>query len=90
MPKQEQIIYTPSPRQDAIKYVTNEGKHTLIVQNFLDAARPSGKDATPVYIDQVDTACFLLSTTDLFIYLPISLMYHYLPPLFLHISFGVL
>lgn len=60
MPKQEQIIYTGSPREDAIKYVTNEGKNTLIVQNFLDAARPSGEDATPVHIAQVDTARFPL------------------------------
>ena len=82
MPKQEQIIYTPTPREDAIKYVASEGKHTLVVQNFLDAARPSGEDATPVRIDQVDTARFLLSTTHLFIYLPISLMYHSLSPLF--------
>ena len=49
----EVIIRSQHPRADAVNYVTENGKHTLIVQGFLNAARPSGKDAMPVDLEMV-------------------------------------
>jgi hypothetical protein len=73
MPKEEQIIETNSPREDAVNYITNGRKNTLIVQNFLDAAPPSGQNPTPVHIAMVSTATFFSpSTINLFVYAPIK------------------
>lgn len=49
----EVVIRSDYPRQDAINYVTENGKNTLVVEGFLNAARPSGKDAMPVDIEWV-------------------------------------
>ena len=50
MPR-EVVIPSNHPRVDAIKYVTDHGKHTLVVQNFLNAAKPGGQDAMQIDLD---------------------------------------
>ncbi|KAJ5752454.1 hypothetical protein N7520_009371 [Penicillium odoratum] len=41
----EIVIRSRHPRQDALKFVTEYGKHTLKVEQFIPAARPSGLDS---------------------------------------------
>lgn len=57
MPR-EVVIQSGRPRQDAINYITDNGKNTLVVQSFLNAARPSGEDAMPVHIAMVSDYLF--------------------------------
>jgi hypothetical protein len=40
----EQVFPSIKPRTDALNFVTNNGQHTLKVENFIEAARPSGQD----------------------------------------------
>ncbi|OJJ51655.1 hypothetical protein ASPZODRAFT_163462 [Penicilliopsis zonata CBS 506.65] len=45
----EQIVSSKSPRKDAIAYVKNNGQHTLEVDKFIEAGRPSGGDGHAAY-----------------------------------------
>ncbi|KAJ5628264.1 hypothetical protein N7490_010492 [Penicillium lividum] len=45
----EIVIRSRHPRQDALNFVTEHGKHTLKVERFIQAARPSGRDAYSSY-----------------------------------------
>ncbi|CEO58622.1 hypothetical protein PMG11_03331 [Penicillium brasilianum] len=46
----EQVIPSNKPRESALQYVTGNGQHTLRVEKFLEAARPSGEEAYSSFV----------------------------------------
>jgi hypothetical protein len=46
----EQVIPSHKPRESALQYVTGNGQYTLRVDKFLEAARPSGKEAYSSFV----------------------------------------
>ncbi|KGO52957.1 hypothetical protein PEX2_062390 [Penicillium expansum] len=45
----EQIIPSSDPRKNALDFVTDNGQHTLRVEKFIEAGRPSGGDSHNSY-----------------------------------------
>ncbi|KAJ5674295.1 uncharacterized protein N7477_004229 [Penicillium maclennaniae] len=41
----EQIIQSHDPRTDALNFVTNRGRYTLRVEEFIEAGRPDGSES---------------------------------------------
>ncbi|KAK1139905.1 hypothetical protein N8T08_011066 [Aspergillus melleus] len=46
----EQIIPSEKPRDDALAFVTSNGRHTLKVDKFIEASRPGGGNPQNSYV----------------------------------------
>ncbi|KAJ5971602.1 uncharacterized protein N7479_001520 [Penicillium vulpinum] len=46
----EKVTPSSNPRKDALNWVTKNGEHTLKVEEFIEAGRPSGADSHSSYV----------------------------------------
>ncbi|KAF9892500.1 hypothetical protein FE257_001609 [Aspergillus nanangensis] len=52
----ERVIPSSDPRKDALDFVTDNGQHTLRVEEFIEAGRPSGGDSHSSYVTHHTTS----------------------------------
>ena len=53
----EETRYVDKPREEAFKYVTEQGRHKLKVDKWLDAGRPGASAISEPVQDTVVRAC---------------------------------